>query len=254
VVTGASSGIGAATVDALAQAGATVIAVARRLDRLEATAAANPAVRAYGADVSSDASVERLAWWVGEEFGACHLLVNCAGIGVHEPFRGPADLAVVEETLDVNFFGTVRCMAAFAELLGRSAPSRVVNVASVAGKLGVGPPGYVASKFAVVGFTEAVALDWAERGIAVCQVNPGFVHTEGFPQEQLMASPLTRRLVTSPQVVAAAIVEVARSGTPERTVPHWYRALIVLRHVASPLFRAAANRLPRRTSPSSLGR
>jgi hypothetical protein len=245
VVTGASSGIGAATVEALTGAGATVVAVARRLDRLEAMAAANPAVQAYGADVASDSSVERLAWWVGEQFGACHVLVNCAGIGVREPFRGPADQAAVDSMLDVNFRGTVRCMAAFADLLARSAPSRVINVASMAGKLGVGPPGYVASKFAVVGFTEAVAWDWADRGIAVSQVNPGFIRTEGFPQEQLTGSPLTRRLVSTPEAVAAAIVEVARSGAPERTVPRWYRALVVLRHVAAPLYRAGVRRLPR---------
>jgi NAD(P)-dependent dehydrogenase (short-subunit alcohol dehydrogenase family) len=246
VVTGASSGIGQATAYALAAAGSTVVAVARRLDRLEAMAAGNPGIRAYGADVTSDESVDRLAWWVGEELGACHVLVNCAGGAAREPFRGPADRGAVKTQLDLNFLGTVRCMAAFAELLASSAPSQVINVASVAGKLAAGSPAYVASKFAVVGFTEAVARDWAERGIAVSLVNPGFIRTEGFPQEDIMATPLWRHLVGSPEMVADAIVEVARGGVPERTVPRWYRPFIILRHVAPPLYRAAARQSPRR--------
>ena len=239
VVTGASSGIGEAAARALAAAGMTAVAVARRAERLEALAASQPRVRPFAADVTSDQDVARLARWVTEEFGACHVLVNNAGASFGGPFRRPSDIPFVQAAFDLNLFGTLRCMAALADLLEASAPSRVVNVASVAGKVGAIAPAYTASKFAVVGFTEAVAADWARRGVHVSQVNPGFVRTEGFPQDDLMRSPL-RRLVARPEQVADAIVEVARTGAPERTVPRWYRSLVVLRHVAAPVFRTGA--------------
>jgi NAD(P)-dependent dehydrogenase (short-subunit alcohol dehydrogenase family) len=242
VVTGASSGIGEATARALAGAGMDVVAVARRAERLDALAASVDHVHAQPADVTSDDEVQTLAGAVASQFGACHLLVNNAGASLGGPFLGWDDVAEVRAALDVNFFGAIRCMAAFAPLLFASAPGRVVNVASVAGKIAAGYPGYSASKFALVGFTEGVGASWAARGVTVSQVNPGFVQTEGFPQNDLTASPLTRRLVATPELVAAAIVEVARSGVPERTVPRWYRPFVVARHVAAPVVRAATRR------------
>jgi NAD(P)-dependent dehydrogenase (short-subunit alcohol dehydrogenase family) len=138
----------------------------------------------------------------------------------------------------------VRCMAAFVDLLEASAPARVVNVASVAGKLGIGPAAYAASKFGVVGLSEALGLSWASRGITVTQLNPGFIVTEGFPQTHLAGSPL-QKLVGAPDDVATRIVEVIRTGAPERTVPSWYRAFVGLRHLAPPLYRAIAGRMER---------
>jgi NAD(P)-dependent dehydrogenase (short-subunit alcohol dehydrogenase family) len=141
----------------------------------------------------------------------------------------------------VNLTGVARCMGAFADLLAASAPSRVINVASVAGKIGIGPPAYAASKFALVGFSEAVRPDWERRGVAVCQLNPGFVRTEGFPQDEVRRTPIGRFVIT-PEEVASAVLDVARSGVRERTVPRWYRGLTVARHVAAPAFWSAARR------------
>lgn len=135
-------------------------------------------------------------------------------------------------------------MAAFAELLEHSAPSRVVNVASVAGKLGIGPAAYAASKFAVVGFSEATGLAWARRGITVCQLNPGFIETEGFTQAQIKRTPMGR-LVGQPEDVARAVHEVLVRGLTERTVPRWYRGFVVTRHLAAPVYRAVAGRMER---------
>lgn len=242
VVTGASSGIGEATARALADAGSSVVAVARRAERLEALAAAHPRITSHPADVTDPEAVAALVAAVGDEHGACHVLVNNAGLSGGRSFRGAEDLAHVDEIMAVNFTGALRCMGAFADLLTASAPARVVNVASVAGKLGVGPPAYTASKFALVGFTEAVRPDWARRGVAVSQLNPGFVKTEGFPQERFAGTPVAR-LVITPDEVAEAIVEVARSGARERTVPRWYRPVVALRHVAAPVFWTAMKRM-----------
>ncbi|MCC5947417.1 MAG: SDR family NAD(P)-dependent oxidoreductase [Nitriliruptoraceae bacterium] len=243
VVTGASSGIGAATTRRLAAAGMTVVAVARREDRLVELAAGRASIRPYVADVRSTAQMDALAAWVDAEYGACHVLVNNAGIG-GGTFDGRDDLDDALATLDVNLSGPIRGMAAFAALLERSAPARVINVASVAGKLGIGPAAYAASKFALVGFSEATALSWAHRGITVCQLNPGFIETEGFTQAQIKRSPMGR-LVGQPELVAVAIHDAIVRGSTERTVPRWYRAFVVLRHVAAPLYRAVASRMAR---------
>lgn len=243
VVTGASAGIGEATAVALAGAGMTVVATARRTDRLEALAQRSDGIVAYTADVTVAEDVRSLATEVAEKYGACHVLVNNAGASFGDKVRGPDDLADVGRTMDLNLLGSVRCMTELSDLLFRSAPARVINVASVAGKLGVGPPAYVASKFALVGFTEAIGPDWARKGVTVSQVNPGFIQTEQFPQDELRANPLTRRIVGTPEDVAAAIVEVAHKGTRERTVPRWYRAGTVARHIVPPAYRAAAKRI-----------
>jgi NAD(P)-dependent dehydrogenase (short-subunit alcohol dehydrogenase family) len=243
VVTGASSGIGEATARRLAGAGMTVVAVARREEPLGALAAATPGVVPHVADVTDTAAIDALAGRVEREFGACHALINNAGVP-GGPFRGRADLEDTLRTLDVNLHGTFRCLAAFADLLEASAPSRVINVASVAGKLGIGPAGYAASKFAMVGLSEALALSWAARGITVCQLNPGFIETDGFPQRDLKRTPLGR-LVGRPEVVAEAIVDALDRGLTERTVPRWYRSFVVVRHLAAPVYRRAALQLGR---------
>jgi NAD(P)-dependent dehydrogenase (short-subunit alcohol dehydrogenase family) len=254
VVTGASSGIGEATVLRLAREGWTVIAAARRTDRLEGLRSRAEAEGTRGRihpaklDVRESASVDALAARVAEEHGACDLLVCNAGIGGGS-LGGRADLADALDVIDVNLAGTLRCCAAFAELLTASAPSQVVNVASVAGKLGLGPVAYVASKFGMVGLSEALGVAWRDRGITVTQVNPGFVHTEGFPQSWADGTPLAR-LVVGPEVVAAAISRAVARRREEVTTPRWYRGLIVLRHVAAPAWRAVGRLAdgPRRRS------
>ena len=254
VVTGASSGIGEAIVQRLAREGWTVVAAARRTERLEELARTISASGAPGQvlaatlDVRDVASVDALAAAVREAHGACHLLVCNAGIGGGR-LSGREDLEDALDVIDVNLAGTLRCCAAFADLLAESAPSQVVNVASVAGKLGLGPAAYVASKFGMVGFSEALGAAWRGRGITVTQLNPGFVHTEGFPQTWADGTPAAR-LVVGPEVVAAALSRAVRRRREEVTSPGWYRGFVVLRHVAAPLWRTLARAAdgPRRRS------
>lgn len=243
VVTGASSGIGEATARRLARLGMRVVAVARRGERLEALAATQPGIVPHVADVSDTAAVDALAARVDHDLGACHVLVNNAGLSGRS-LRGRDDLDDTLRTIDVNLGGVIRCTAAFADLLERSAPSRVINIGSVAGKLGVGPAGYAASKFGTVGFSEALTLGWASRGIGVSQLNPGYIRTEGFPQEGIMRTPFGR-FVGEPEDVARAVHELLLSGRRERTVPSWYRAAVVLRHVAGPVYWTLVSRSAR---------
>ena len=243
VVTGASSGIGAAVARRLAGDGMTVVAVARRVDRLDAMAAELPNIVAHAADVADRAAVDGLADRVAAEFGRCHLLVNNAGVR-GGAFTGPESVDGLLHTMQVNFVGAVHMTAALHELLAASAPSQVINVGSVSGKVGVGPADYCASKFALVGFSEALSLSRAQEGITVTQLNPGFVATEGFPQRRLITSRFAR-LVGAPEDVAAAVATVVASPVRERTVPRWYRPVVTLRHLAPPLFWALASRTSR---------
>lgn len=243
VVTGASSGIGDAVARRLAADGATVVAVARRGERLEALAASQPGVVAHVADVGRRTEVMALAERVRDEFSRCHLLVNNAGVG-GGPFTGPESLDGFVHTMQVNVLGAAHCCAALHDVLVAGAPSQVINVASVSGKVGVGPADYVASKFALVGLSEALSLSWAADGITVSQLNPGFVATEGFPQTRLLRSPFGR-LVGRPADVAAAVADLVARPRRERTVPRWYRAVVALRHLAPPLFWAATARTGR---------
>jgi len=241
VVTGASSGIGEAAVLRLAREGWTVVAAARRTERLEELAVRARSEDAAGRDLPATldvrdiASVDALAARVRDEHGACHLLVCNAGIGGGS-LSGREDLTTALDVIDVNLSGTIRCCAAFADLLSESAPAQVINVASVAGKLGLGPAAYVASKFGMVGLSEALGVAWRKRGITVTQLNPGFIHTEGFPQTWADGTPAAR-LVVGPDVVARAISRAVRRRREEVTSPRWYRAFVVLRHVATPVWR-----------------
>lgn len=240
VVTGASSGLGHAIADRLAREGMVVVAVARRGDRLDALATTHEHVHPYVADVTDTAQVDGLAAWVTAELGACHALVNNAGV-TGRPFETRADLDDALRTVDVNLGGTLRCTAAFADLLAASAPSRVVNIGSVNGKIGLGPAGYVASKFGTVGFSEALSFSWASRGVTVCELNPGYIVTEGFTQRHLRGT-LFERVLGEPSIVADAVVDVLARGRVEATVPRFYRVFVVLRHLVPPLFRRIAAR------------
>ena len=240
LVTGASSGIGAATARRLAaEPGTRVVLVARRRDRLEALAAELGGADVLDADLLDPGAPGRIAERVEAEHGRLDLLVNSAGV----PGRGrfaEAGWAAVERTMAINFDAVVRLTEALLPLLRRSAPSAIVNVASVAGRVSRPSAGsYSASKFALIGWTEALALEERRHGVHVGLVLPGFVATEGFPQRELLARPLTRWLVSSDDKVAEAIVEVARRRKPERYVPRPYGLVPIARHLLPGLYRRA---------------
>jgi len=155
-VTGASSGIGAATARLLAAQDWRVIAVARRGDRLEQLA---DGVVALPADLTDADAPARVREAVEREGGRLELLVNNAGAEWRSTFA-EGGYANVRRTMDVNFDAVVRLTEALLPLLRRSTPSSIVNVSSVAGR--VARPtnsAYAASKFALAGWSEAVGIE-----------------------------------------------------------------------------------------------
>jgi uncharacterized protein len=241
VVTGASSGIGEATARRLAREdGAHLVLVARREDRLKALAAELPHADVLALDLTSDDAPARVrAHLETAHGGRLDLLVNNAGAGWGGSF-GRTGWEEVERTMDLNFNAVVRLTEALLPLLEASAPSSLVNVGSVAGRVARAKSGaYNASKHALAGWTDALRAEESSRGVHVGHVMPGFIHTEGFGHEPLMGKPWTRWMVGRPEQVAGAIVDAGPGGKAERFVPRWYAAMPVLRAVAPPVVRRA---------------
>lgn len=241
VVTGASSGIGRDVALDLADRGARVCAAARREDRLRALVdEMGGSGRGHSylrTDVADRSQVRRLAAHVGDTYGRCDILVNNAGISRAVSFDGPQAADVVEEVVRTNFFGAVWCTAELMDLLVRSAPSHVVNVASVAGRLAAGSPAYVASKFALVGWSEALHPRLAVRGVYVSSVEPGIIPTEGFPATAIGSRRLLRKTMGTTQQVSKAILDAIDGRKVQRVVPRWYYLLQVPRLLTPGLYR-----------------
>jgi NAD(P)-dependent dehydrogenase (short-subunit alcohol dehydrogenase family) len=182
VVTGASRGLGRAMAVALAEAGADVAVAARsRLD-LEETAhqveALGRRAIAVPTDVSEYAQVEALMGRAVDELGGLHVVVNNSGIGHVTPLAemAPEDFRRV---IEVNLVGVFNgCRAAAAHLIAQRT-GKVINLASVLGHVGLpGYTAYAASKGGVIGFTRALAAEWARHNVQVNALAPGWFVTD----------------------------------------------------------------------------
>jgi short-subunit dehydrogenase len=223
LITGASSGIGEVTAKRIArEPGARLVLVARRADRLEALSRQlGGDVLTLAEDLTDPAAGTRIEAAVRERFGRLDLLVNNAGAGWRGAF---ADVGTenLRRTLELNLFAQAELVEALLPLLRESAPSAIVNVASTAGRVArPGSGGYSASKFAFIGWSDALHLEEKPHGVHVGIVNPGFVATEGFPQTELVEKRGTRWMVSTPEKVAEAIMDAA-GGKAERYVPRGY--------------------------------
>jgi short-subunit dehydrogenase len=165
------------------------------------------------------------------------LLVNNAGAAWRAKFAD-GGYENVRRTMEVNFDAVLRLTEALLPLLRAAAPSAIVNVSSTAGRVARGGSGaYSASKFALAGWSDSLYLEEAPNGVHVGLVLPGFISTEGFPQAELTAKPLTRRMVSTPEKGAEAIVQAGLGRKPERYVPRPYAFAAALRVVAPGLVR-----------------
>jgi NAD(P)-dependent dehydrogenase (short-subunit alcohol dehydrogenase family) len=180
IVTGASSGLGEAAARGLADAGATVAVVARRLERLEALA---KDIGGYpvAADLLNDGEVAGIVPRVAAEVGPPVIVVNAAG---HFLSRGDAqdeELSGIRATLDLNLVAPFRlAQGAFGHMKAAGRGS-IVNISSISGQVGI--PGipqasYAASKAALSGLTVELAVQWARHGIRVNTIAPGFFRSE----------------------------------------------------------------------------
>jgi NADP-dependent 3-hydroxy acid dehydrogenase YdfG len=179
VVTGASSGIGAATARALAREGYRVIAAARRVDRLAALAAEHPMIEARELDVTSDSSVAALAESLTEE--DVTVLVANAGGAFDATSIAEADLDAWTRAYEVNVLGTVRTVRGLLPLLIASGRGLVVLMGSTAGRIAYENGGsYVAAKHAVAAVAGTLRLELCGEPVRVTEIAPGMVRTDEF--------------------------------------------------------------------------
>lgn len=208
LVTGASSGLGAFFARVLAEAGAKVAVVARRVQNLEKLAdeitAAGGVAIPIECDVTDSARVAATIDRAWDEFGRLDILVNNAGIA--DAGSMPEKLAheIFEETVRINLFGVwYACKEAGARMLSDGKGGSIINVSSILG-LGGGcdhPLGYQTTKAAVNNLTRNLACSWADRGVRVNAILPGYFPSEmtgpwfdvkGFPQYVENATPTGR--------------------------------------------------------------
>jgi short-subunit dehydrogenase len=234
VITGGSSGIGAAIARALAAREWRCVLIARGRERLEAVAREVDGEWEI-CDVSEREHVERTAAAITERHPEIRLLVNNAGVPGRSEFLR-ADPELIERVLRINYLGGVWCLRAFLPALERARPSHVVNVVSVAGAVAFPPSGpYSAAKHAQLAFSRATAAQLRPRGIHVRAVCPGFVETEGFPQRAVLRNPLLKRVVVSPERIAEHVVDVLARDRAETFVPGWYRIAPIAQALAPSL-------------------
>ncbi|OWY81407.1 SDR family NAD(P)-dependent oxidoreductase [Rhodococcus sp. BUPNP1] len=182
IVTGASSGLGVAFARGLAEAGADVVLAARRVDRLEETAAL---VREAGrqavtveTDIADPEQAQRMVDHAVEQLGRVDILINNAGIGTAVPATKETP-EQFRQVIDINLNGSYWAAQAVGRVMQPG--SSIVNISSVLGLTTAGLPqaAYSASKAGVIGLTRDLAQQWgARKGIRVNAIAPGFFHTE----------------------------------------------------------------------------
>ena len=214
VVTGASSGIGEATVRALRTQGWTVYAVARRAERLEQLAEQTGAI-ALAADVSNQEHVDALR----DKVQNVDTLINCAGGARGVDYLGEAKDADWEFMYQVNVMGTMRLTRALLPQL-RQVPGTVLNVTSTAALASYeGGSGYNAAKAAQRAMTSALRLEEVGNGLRVIEVLPGLVATEEFALRRLGSADAAEQVYAgvSQPLTAEDVAEVIRYAV---SLPH----------------------------------
>ena len=222
VVTGSSRGIGRAIAQALADRGADVVVSARDQDRVAAAAreiAASHGGRAsgYACDVRSAAACDALIAHAVQTFGRLDILVNNAGVGRFDPVEKltqEAWLQVIETNLNGVFF----CTHAAIPHLRAAGQSWIINIGSLAGKNAFpGGAAYNASKFGLIGFSEALMQEVRQDGIRVSYIMPGSVATE-FSLSGAGSRPgAGDEWKIQPEDIAAIVLDLL--ATPSRTLP-----------------------------------
>jgi NAD(P)-dependent dehydrogenase (short-subunit alcohol dehydrogenase family) len=216
IVTGAASGIGAAIAEAFSAQGARVALLDMNLDAARARASALPGSVALACNVTDPASVAEAAASAEAALGPADILVNSAGIVDLAPAED-LSLAAWDRTIAVNLTGTfLMAQEIGRRMIAAGKGGRIVNLASQAGSVAIdGHVAYCASKFAVIGVTKTLALEWGRHGITVNSVSPTVVLTDlgrkawDGPKGEAMKALIPTGRFAEPHEIASSVVFLA---------------------------------------------
>jgi len=239
LITGGGSGIGRGLAEAFHRQGNQVILAGRRRSVLEDTAKANPGMRFVTVDLENLNDTQRFAAEVRAEFPALNVLINNAGIMKSENLKsGIEDLAIAEQTVAINFLGTLRLTAALMPLLLAQPKATIMTVSSGLAFLPIHPnPSYCATKAAIHSWTQSLRYQLRDTRVEVLEIVPPYVQTEltgRFQLEDPNAMPLaeyiseTMPLLKNPPPSGEILVERVRSrrfaeqnGEYDQSYAHW---------------------------------
>ena len=234
VITGASSGIGKATALEFARRGVNLVIGARRGELLDEVARL---CRERGVDcatVVTDVTRPEDCKRLIDAAGRVDILVNNAGFAIFDPIdrASPDDL---QQMMETNYFGAVWCTQAVLPSMLARGEGAIVNLSSISGLMGyAGMGGYCATKFAMVGFTEALRDEVIGRGVRVSMVCPGTTDTEFFVKAEKGKMPGASRLILAikSEKVAKAICNSAEDGRYRRILPFAARLYMRLKEIS----------------------
>lgn len=243
VVTGAGSGIGEGIARAAASAGMCVVVADIDVKKAERVAAdIGDLAMACAVDVASLSSVEHLRDAALQRFGAVHLLCNNAGVWIGALMQ-EADIKDWQYLINVNLYGVVHGVKAFLPLLVGQGEGHIVNTASMGGLISGPPEGlYTTTKFAVVGLSEALLMEVADKGVGVSVLCPGLVNTNLITQSfAVRPAEFDSRIdhqqpapdVASgidPCMVGEQVMDAVREGSFYIITHDDYRDIIAMRH------------------------
>jgi 3-oxoacyl-[acyl-carrier protein] reductase len=211
VVTGGTKGIGRAIAEALVGQGASVMLGARTAEDVhEAQESLGDRARGMVCDVQDAAACERLVSAATEAFGGLDILVNNAGVGVFEQVESLA-VADWDRVIQTNLSGVFYCSRAAIPLLRERGGGWIINIGSLAGKNAFpGGAAYNASKFGLIGFSEALMQEVRHDGIRVTYIMPGSVATPGFSSGEA-------EWKIQPEDLGQIVLDLL--ATPDRTLP-----------------------------------
>lgn len=214
LITGASSGIGAALAREVCRRGAKVVLAARSDDKLQEVARDCSGALVVPTDVTDFAACERLIEQTITHLGRLDVLVNNAGQSMLSRFEDVQDISIFEKLIQINYLSAVYCTRAALPHL-KASKGLIVGISSVAGKTGIPlRTGYSASKHAMQGFFDSLRIELMGTGVEVSMVSPAFVDTGirersfGSDGQPLGQNPLHGKKIMSAETCASQIADV----------------------------------------------